>query len=189
VKPVERPPVYTVGHSTRSVAQFVELLKLGRVDLVVDIRSTPRSRTNPQFDLDALPRALSAWQIGHQSIAELGGRRSKSRVVPSDVNGFWTNRSFHNFADYALTDEFRAGFSRLTELSRERRCTIMCAEAVWWHCHRRFVADYLLHDGRDVFHLMGAAQVDVARMTPAARADGASLVYPDVAAAGEGHPA
>ena len=175
---VDRPPVYTIGHSTRSIDEFVELLKAGRVELVVDIRSFPRSRTNPQFNLDALPEALAAWQIGHQRIAELGGRRKKSEIVPPDVNGFWINQSFHNYADYALSDEFRTGLSCLTELSRERRCAIMCSEAVWWRCHRRFVADYLLHDGREVFHLMEAAKVDVAKINPAARAEGASLVYP-----------
>ena len=176
--PVERPPVYTVGHSTRSIAEFAELLRQGRVDLLVDIRSTPRSRTNPQFNLDTLSEALANWQIGHTRIAELGGRRTKSKVVPPDVNGFWTNQSFHNYADYALSDEFRLGFSRLAALSSERRCAIMCSEAVWWRCHRRFVADYLLHGGRNVFHLMGAARVDAAEMNPAARAQGASLVYP-----------
>ena len=175
---VDRPPVYTIGHSTRSIAEFVELLRHGRVELVVDIRSFPRSRTNPQFNLDALPEALAAWQIGHQRIAELGGRRKKSEIVPPEINGFWTNQSFHNYADYALSDEFRVGLSHLTELSVERRCAIMCSEAVWWRCHRRFVADYLLHDGRNVFHLMGTARIDVAEMNPAARAEGASLVYP-----------
>ena len=175
---VDRPPVYTIGHSTRSIDEFVELLKAGRVESVVDIRSFPRSRTNPQFNLDALPEALAAWQIGHQRIAELGGRRKKSEIVPPDVNGFWINQSFHNYADYALSGEFRVGLSHLTELSSERRCAIMCSEAVWWRCHRRFVADYLLHDGRDVFHLMGTAKVDVAKINPAARAEGASLVYP-----------
>ena len=175
---VDRPPVYTIGHSTRSVVEFVELLRHGRVELVVDIRSTPRSRTNPQFNLDALPQALADWQIGHTRIEGLGGRRNKSKTVPPEVNGFWINQSFHNYADYALSDEFRAGFSQLTELSRERRCGIMCSEAVWWRCHRRFVADYLLCGGRDVFHLMGTARADVATMNPAARAEGASLVYP-----------
>ena len=148
------------------------------MELVVDIRSIPRSRTNPQFNLDALPEALSSWQIGYTTIAELGGRRTKSKTIPPDVNGFWTNQSFHNYADYALSDEFRIGFSRLSELSRERPCAIMCSEAVWWRCHRRIVADYLLHVERDVFHLMGVAQVDVATLNVAARTDGASLVYP-----------
>ena len=177
------PPVYTIGHSTRSIAEFVELLRQGQVELVVDIRSTPRSRTNPQFNFDALPEALSAWQIGHRQIIELGGRRTKSKVVPPEVNGFWINQSFHNYADYALSDEFHLGLSRLTELSCERRCAIMCSEAVWWRCHRRFVADYLLHDGREVFHLMGTARVDIAKMNRAARGDGASLVYPALKAA------
>ena len=176
-------PIYTIGHSTRSIAEFVELLTAGRVELVVDIRSTPRSRTNPQFNHDALPEALAAWQIGHVRIAELGGRRTKSKVVPPTVNGFWTNQSFHNYADYALSDEFRVGMSCLTELSRERRCALMCSEAVWWRCHRRFVADYLLYEGRDVFHLMGAARVDTAVINAAARVDGSSLVYPALKAA------
>jgi uncharacterized protein (DUF488 family) len=173
-----RPAIYTIGHSTRSVAEFVELLRCGQVDLVVDIRTTPRSRTNPQFNLDALPEALSAWQIGHMRIEELGGRRTKSKTVAPDVNGFWTNQSFHNYADYALSDAFRAGLARLAESSSARRCAIMCSEAVWWRCHRRFVADYLLHDGRQVFHLMSPARVDAAKMNPAARPAGASLVYP-----------
>ena len=174
----ESPPVYTIGHSTRSIVEFVGLLQQGRVELVVDIRSIPRSRTNPQFNLDALPEALSSWQISYTRIAELGGRRTKSKTIPPEINGYWTNQSFHNYADYALSDAFRTGFSRLMGLSRERRCAIMCSEAVWWRCHRRIVADYLLHVERDVFHLMGVAQVDVATLNPAARTDGASLVYP-----------
>ncbi|MEO6780002.1 MAG: DUF488 domain-containing protein [Bradyrhizobium sp.] len=174
----EIPPVYTIGHSTRTIAEFVELLRQGQVELVVDIRSTPRSRTNPQFNLDALPEALAAWQISYTRIAELGGRRARSKTVPAAVNGFWTNQSFHNYADYALSDEFRVGFARLAAVSSERRCAIMCSEAVWWRCHRRFVADYLLWDGRSVFHLMGTARIEVAKINLAARARGASLVYP-----------
>lgn len=173
-----RHPVHTVGHSTRSIAEFVALLKLGQVELVVDIRSTPRSRTNAQFNLDALPDALSAWQIGHTRIAKLGGRRNKSKTIPPHVNGFWVNQSFHNYADYALSDEFHVGFSRLIEFANDRRCAIMCSEAVWWRCHRRFVADYLMHSGWEVFHLMGVARVDAATLNPAARAMGTSLVYP-----------
>jgi uncharacterized protein (DUF488 family) len=153
-------------------------LKLGRVELVVDIRSTPRSRSNPQFNLDFLPEALSVWQIGYTLIPELGGRRPKSKTILPDVNGFWVNQSFHNYADYALSDAFRAGFARLLDLSHERRCAIMCSEAVWWRCHRRFVADYLLHNRTDVFHLMGEARVEPATLNPAARPAGASLVYP-----------
>ncbi len=180
MNPVENLPIHTIGHSTRSIAEFVDLLKVGRVELVVDIRSIPRSRTSSGFNLDSLPEALSDWQIGHTHIIELGGRRPKSKTVPPEVNGFWTNQSFHNYADYALSDEFRLGLLRLTELSCERRCAIMCAEAVWWRCHRRFVADYLLHQGRAVFHLMGTARIDVATLQPAVRAHGDVLTYPAV---------
>jgi uncharacterized protein (DUF488 family) len=178
--PVEPSPIYTVGHSTRSIVEFVELLKVGAVEMVVDIRKMPRSRTNPHFNIDALPDALSPWQIGYTRIEELGGLRTRSKSVPPEVNGFWINQSFHNYADYALSDDFRRGLARLEQLSLERRCAIMCSEAVWWRCHRRFVADYLLRDGRTVFHLMGTARVEIATMNAAARDDGIALVYPRV---------
>lgn len=171
-------PVFTVGHSTRTIEQFVEMLRAGQVELLVDIRSTPRSRTNPQYNLDSLPAVLAEYQISHVRIDELGGRRPKSRTVPPEVNAFWTNQSFHNYADYALSDLFGSGLERLLTLSQERRCAVMCSEAVWWRCHRRFVADYLLAEGREVFHLMGANRVDPAKMTPAARPQGRALVYP-----------
>ena len=171
-------PIYTIGHSTKTIAEFVELLRAGAVQMVVDVRSVPRSRTNPHYNLDALPDALAAWQIGHTRIEELGGLRKKSKTIPPEVNGFWTNQSFHNYADHALTAEFRAGLARLTELADQRRCAIMCAEAVWWRCHRRIVADYLLQDGRPVFHLMGEDRVDPARMTAAATPAEDGLHYP-----------
>ena len=177
--------IYTIGHSTKAIAEFVELLRAGAVQLVVDIRSVPRSRTNPQYNLDALPEALEPWQIGHTRIAELGGLRKKSADIAPDVNGFWTNRSFHNYADYALSGAFRDGLSQLRGLASERRCAIMCAEAVWWRCHRRIVADYLLDEGRAVFHLMGEARVDPARMTAAAVRTEDGLHYPAQADAGE----
>lgn len=171
-------PVFTIGHSTRTMPEFVELLRVGKVELVVDIRSVPRSRTNPQFNLDALPEALAASQIGHVQMAALGGLRRKSKTVPPEVNGFWTNRSFHNYADHALSREFQLGLSRLIELSGERRCAIMCSEAVWWRCHRRIVADYLLHAGRQVFHLMRPARADPATLTKGAIGAGDHLIYP-----------
>ena len=174
----EFPAVYTVGHSTRTISEFVELLNKGRVELVVDIRHVPRSRTNPQFNLDILPESLAAWQIGHTQISELGGLRGKSKTVPPEVNGFWLNQSFHNYADYALSSQFHLGLSRLLELSERRRCAIMCSEAVWWRCHRRIVADYLLNAGRKVFHLMGSARVETAKLTEAATTEGDVLVYP-----------
>jgi uncharacterized protein (DUF488 family) len=171
-------PVFTIGHSTRTIDQFVELLRCGQVDMLVDIRSTPRSRTNPQYNLDSLPESLAAIQIGHIRIDELGGRRRKSKTVPPEVNAFWTNQSFHNYADYALSDEYGAGLEQLRDLARTRRCAVMCSEAVWWRCHRRFVADYLLSEGREVFHLMGEDRVELAKINPAARKVAEGLVYP-----------
>ena len=175
-------PIYTIGHSTRSIAQFVELLRVGRVELVVDVRSIARSRTNPQYNLERLPVALAEYQIGHTQIPELGGLRKKSTKVPPEVNGYWINRSFHNYADYALSGDFRTGLDLLLELAAGRRLAIMCAEAVWWRCHRRIVADYLLHDGREVFHLMDRSRADPARMNDAARAGAGGLVYPTIPA-------
>jgi uncharacterized protein (DUF488 family) len=170
-------PIFTVGHSTRTIDAFVALLRAGRVETVVDIRSVPRSRTNPQFNPDALAAALAGFQIGHARVAELGGLRKKSSIPP-EVNGFWSNRSFHNYADHALSAEFRAGLAQLEAMASERRCAIMCAEAVWWRCHRRIVADYLLSEGREVFHLMGEDRVEPARLTPAAVRAADGLHYP-----------
>ena len=172
-------PFFTIGHSTRTIEEFVDLLRVGEVGMVVDIRTVPRSRTNPQYNLDTLPEALAACQIGHTRIEELGGLRGKSRDVAPAVNGWWENRSFHNYADYALTGEFHRGLEELIALGRERRVAMMCSEAVWWRCHRRIVADYLLTRGESVFHLMGPDRVEPAKITPAAKPepDGA-LVYP-----------
>jgi uncharacterized protein (DUF488 family) len=170
-------PVFTVGHSTRTIPEFVELLKAGGVELVVDIRTVPRSRTNPQYNADSLPEELARYQLGHMRIAELGGLRKKSDLPP-DVNGFWTNSSFHNYADYALSDAFRTGFAQLLDVSAEKRTAIMCAEAVWWRCHRRIVADYLIDAGRTVCHLMNTNTVTPARMTDGAVRAEDGLHYP-----------
>lgn len=172
-------PYFTVGHSTRSIEEFVELLRAAEVTFVVDIRSVPRSRTNPQYNKETLPERLAAFQVGYEQIAELGGLRSKSKEVQPDKNGFWQNRSFHNYADYALTESFRVGLQRLVTLGRQRRCAMMCSEAVWWRCHRRIVADHLMVRGEDVFHLMGKDRIDPASLTKGAQihADGL-LIYP-----------
>lgn len=162
-------PFYTIGHSTRSIEEFVSLLQLAGVTLVVDVRTMPRSRTNPQYNKDALPQSLAPFQIGYEHIAALGGLRGKARKVPPEVNAYWRHKSFHNYADYAMGDDFRAGFTRLCELGRSQRCVIMCAETLWWRCHRRIIADYLLEAGQEVFHLIGPKNIEQARMTSAAR--------------------
>ncbi|MDY0212285.1 MAG: DUF488 domain-containing protein [Desulfuromonadaceae bacterium] len=162
-------PFYTIGHSTRTIEEFVELLRPVKVMLVVDIRSIPKSRTNPQYNQEVLPKHLAPYEIDYVHSAKLGGLRSKSKEISVDVNGFWENASFHNYADYTLTEEFRAGLAQLIELGRERQCAIMCAEAVWWRCHRRIVADSLLAHGESVFHLMGNARVEAAHLTQSAQ--------------------
>ncbi|WP_243450965.1 DUF488 family protein [Sphingosinicella sp. CPCC 101087] len=171
-------PVYTVGHSTRSIEEFVELLRAGPADMVVDVRTVPRSRTNPQYNEDALPDALADYQIGHTRIPSLGGLRGKAVGVSPETNGLWRNVSFHNYADHALGDAFQEGLAELLRLAEVRRCAIMCAEAVWWRCHRRIVADYLMLNGRTVLHLMGSSRVEPAKMTPGAEASGDRIHYP-----------
>jgi len=173
------PPVFTIGHSTRSIEEFVDLLRVGEVRMLVDVRTIPRSRTNPQYNLDALPAALASWQIGHRYIARLGGLRKREREIDPAVNGMWRNRSFHNYADYALTEPFREGMDELRDLAAGQRCAVMCSEAVWWRCHRRIIADYLLAEGREVLHLMDPRRADPATLTPGAvEADGA-VTYPE----------
>ena len=175
-------PICTIGHSTRTIEEFVELLRVGEVSTLVDVRSIPRSRTNPQYNLDRLPEELAAYQLRHRYIAELGGLRKKTPEIEPETNGMWRNKSFHNYADYALTEPFRAGFDELLALAETERCAIMCSEAVGWRCHRRIIADYLLALGREVFHLMAPAKRVPATLTPGAVAEkDGSVRYPAAA--------
>jgi uncharacterized protein (DUF488 family) len=174
-----RLPFFTIGHSNRSIEEFIELLSESRVGCVVDIRKIPRSRSNPQFNQDTLPETLAGFQISYEHVAALGGLRGKMQTLPPDINGFWTNKSFHNYADYALSAQFQTGLKHLLGEGRERRCAIMCSEAVWWRCHRRLVADYLIANGETVFHIMGPGRLEPAHLTPGAviRPCG-TIVYP-----------
>jgi uncharacterized protein (DUF488 family) len=149
------------------------------VDRVVDIRKVPRSRSNPQFNRETLPEALAAYDISYEHVAALGGLRGKSRSLPRDVNGFWMNESFRNYADYALSAQFRAGLEHLLDQGHNRCCTIMCSEAVWWRCHRRIVADYLIASGETVSHIMGGGRSELAHLTPGAVVQPAgTVIYP-----------
>lgn len=172
-------PFFTIGHSDRSLPAFEALLQEAGVRQVVDIRRLPGSRAHPQFDSDALRDALGASGIGYEYAAALGGRRGRDPHVPDGVNALWRNRSFHNYADYALSGAFRAGLDALLAIGRERASTVMCAEAVWWRCHRRIVADYLLARGERVFHIMGEGRIEPAQLTAGAvpRPDG-TIHYP-----------
>jgi len=178
-RPKRRPTIFTIGHSTRSIGELLALLQQVNVDLLVDVRSIPRSRTNPQFNADALPGPLGEAGIRYLHLAALGGLRHHRKGAPASPNTFWHVAAFRNYADYAATDAFRTGLDELRALSRRNCCAIMCAEAVWWRCHRRIIADYLLARGVSVMHIMGSGKVDTAKLTSAARvlSDGA-LVYP-----------
>jgi uncharacterized protein (DUF488 family) len=171
-------PVCTIGHSTATIPDFVDLLRLGEVTRLIDVRTVPRSRHNPQYNLDRLPDELAPFQIGHEYIKELGGLRGKAAGVAPEVNGLWRNKSFHNYADYALDEGFRAGLERLLTLAGRERCAIMCAEAVWWRCHRRIVADYLLARGKSVLHLMWPHKIEPASLTPGAVPQDGAIFYP-----------
>lgn len=171
------PAFYTIGHSTRSVSDLIALLQTAGVKLLADVRAIPRSRTNPQFNIDALPPELAANGIGYEHFPELGGRRG--RALADSPNDFWDNASFRNYADYAGTEAFRTGLERLRDLGQQQCAAIMCAEAVWWRCHRRIIADYLISAGETVFHILGPGKTEPAKLTPAARKtpDG-TLTYP-----------
>lgn len=174
-------PFFSIGHSTRSIEEFVELLRSAGVMQVVDVRTVPRSRTNPQYNIDSLGAALSTYQVGYEHIASLGGLRGRQgRTGSVSPNKFWQNQSFRNYADYALSPEFRESLARLREVGAVHRTAYMCAETVWWRCHRRIITDYLLAAGEKVFHILGPGHIDAAQMTPGAQSDGHSgLLYPD----------
>ncbi len=172
-------PFFTIGHSTRSVEELAGLLQQSMVARLVDVRTVPRSRANPQFNRDSLPDSLAGYRIGYSYLEALGGLRGRSKTVASDVNGFWDNDSFHNYADHALGAAFKAGFEQLLELGRRERVAVMCAEAVWWRCHRRIVADHLLAHGEEVWHILSAGHVERASLTRGAVVGADGLVrYP-----------
>jgi uncharacterized protein (DUF488 family) len=171
-------PFFTIGHSTRSVDEFVGLLTEAGADAIADVRTVPRSRTNPQFNFDAFPPALAARAIAYRHFAALGGLRSRARGAAASPNPFWKNASFRNYADYADTEPFRDGLGELIGFAQGRVCAVMCAETLWWRCHRRIIADYLIAAGAAVFHIMGPGKIAPATMTPAAHeGEGGQLIY------------
>ena len=167
--------VHTVGHSTRPAEEFVELLQGFGVQQLVDIRTVPRSRTNPQFNLDVLPGTLAEAGIAHAYCKGLGGLRPTSK---DSVNTAWRNASFRGYADHMQTDEFRSALAGLEQLAEDRVVAIMCAEAVWWRCHRSLVAEALLVRGHDVQHIMGPGRLSPATLRDFAVVDGDRITYP-----------
>lgn len=175
-----RPPIIgTVGHSNRSLEEFLALLAEDRIEAVVDVRKLAGSARYPHFDADVLGPELSTRGIEFLRFEALTGRRPVSRTVPFEVNAWWENRSFHNYADHALSGDFRSALYELRAVGMERRTTVMCAEAVWWRCHRRIIADHLIATGCEVRHRLGPE-----RTAPAALSAGAvvgedcSVSYP-----------
>jgi uncharacterized protein (DUF488 family) len=173
----------TIGHSNRSLDEFLAILRDAQVRMLIDVRSFPRSRTNPVFNIDCLPHDLAQVQIEYRHCPALGGRRRKLPGVDATLNAMWRVQSFHNYADYAMGDEFSAAFNKLVELGNNQRLALMCSEAVWWRCHRRIITDYLLLNGYPVDHLMGPGHTDSATPTPGAiKTTSGAVTYPNTKA-------
>ena len=167
--------IWTIGHSTRGIDDFISLLKENRINSLVDVRAWPGSRRYPQFNKEALAESLNAHEIRYEHFPELGGKR-KSR--PDSRNTAWRNASFRGYADYMETEEFQKGIDRLLELAANAGPTaIMCAEAVWWRCHRSLIADYLKARGVEILNVLGANKVEPHPYTSAARIVDGVLSY------------
>ncbi|HKV04220.1 MAG TPA: DUF488 domain-containing protein [Candidatus Acidoferrales bacterium] len=167
--------VFTIGHSTRAIGEFIELLQSNGVRQLIDIRTIPKSRHNPQFNSDALAASLRAAHIRYVSFKDLGGLRHARR---ESVNLGWRNASFRGFADYMETPEFEAALNRVIELAQARPTALMCAEAVPWRCHRSLVADALIVRDIGVLEIVGAGKPREHKLTPFARVRGRKITYP-----------
>lgn len=167
--------VFTVGHSTRAAAEFLQLLNAHRVDGVCDVRRFPGSRRHPQYSRDALAGLLGASGLRYTHIEELGGRR---QALKESRNSAWQNSSFRAYADYMATDAFRAGVEALLAFAAASRSAIMCAEAQWWRCHRQLIADALVARGIEVRHIMSPTAAPVHRLTAFASVEGDQVTYP-----------
>lgn len=173
------PDLLTVGHSNRSLNEFIELLTDTGTEAIVDVRRLPGSNRNPWFNAETLVNDLAEHSIELRPREGLTGRRPVSHTVPSATNAWWQNRSFHNYADHCLSEEFRTDLDTLIEWSKSQRLAIMCSEAVWWRCHRRIIADQLLAREIPVSHILGAGHVDEAKFSEGARVGGdGELTYP-----------
>jgi uncharacterized protein (DUF488 family) len=167
--------MWTIGHSTRTIDEFIFLLKENEINLLADVRAFPGSKRYPQFNKDALAESLTANGIRYEHFPELGGKR-KSK--PDSRNTAWRNASFRGYADYMETQEFQNGIERLLDVATESGPTaIMCAEAVWWRCHRSLIADYLKARGVEMLNILGAKKVEPHPYTSAARILNGELNY------------
>ena len=172
--PVDPATIWTIGHSTRSLEEFLALLAEYRIEAIADVRSFPGSRRHPHFAGDALAATLPAHDVTYQWMPKLGGRR---KVQPDSPNTTWRNASFQGYADHTTTAEFAAGLAELLELAAGRRTALMCAEAIWWRCHRSLIADVLKLRGIEVIHILDATHTTVHPYTSAARIVDGRLSY------------
>jgi uncharacterized protein (DUF488 family) len=167
--------IWTIGHSTRSIDEFISLLEKNGIKLLADVRSWPGSKRYPHFNKEALAKSLSEHGIRYEHFPELGGKRKPRR---DSGNTAWRNASFRGYADHMETEDFRKGVERLLDLSRKVGPTaIMCAEALWWRCHRALLSDYLKACGVNVMHILGANHLEPHPFTSAARIVNGKLSY------------
>jgi hypothetical protein len=168
-------PILTIGHSTHPIERFIGLLRAHGVDQLVDIRTIPRSRHNPQFNSEALAKSVEREGIAYAHLKELGGLRHPRA---DSINTGWRNASFRGYADYMQTEEFEQALDRLLQLCAGKRCAVMCAEAVPWRCHRSLVADALVARGIPVEHVLSGRRRDLHSLTPFARIQKERVTYP-----------
>lgn len=166
--------IWTIGHSTRSLAEFLELLAANKIQALADVRQYPASRRYPHFNRLELSRSLAEAGVEYLSLPELGGRR---KPRPDSRNTAWRNESFRGYADYMETAEFHAGVERLLAVARDKRTAVMCSEAVWWRCHRSLISDYLKAAGITVEHIIDLNKNEPHPYTPAARIEDGRLSY------------
>lgn len=166
--------LWTIGHSNRALEEFLELLAQHRIEAIADVRRFPGSRRQPQYAREALAASLGEHGIAYRWIPELGGRR---RPAPDSPNSAWRNVSFRGYADHMATPEFAAGLQQLRELASEKRTALLCAEVLWWRCHRSLIADVLKVSGTDVIHILDARQTTIHPYTSPARVVDGQLSY------------
>jgi uncharacterized protein (DUF488 family) len=167
--------IWTIGHSTRSIDDFTSLLKKNEIKLLADVRSSPGSKRYPQFNKESVEKSLTAHGIRYEHFPELGGRR---KPKPDSRNTTWRNASFRGYADHMDTEEFRKGVERLLDFAREAGpAAMMCAEAVWWRCHRALISDFLKVRGVEVLHILDANKIEPHPFTSAARIVDDTLSY------------
>lgn len=166
---------FTIGHSTRSIQEFLELLSEHHIDRVIDVRTVPRSRTNPQFNRETLPETLRVSGIEWEHAPALGGLR---RPSPHSTNTGWRNPSFRGYADHMTSAEFQSALDRLSETGRSENVALMCAEAVPWRCHRSLIADALVARGFEVTEILSRGKSRRHKMTPFARVENGVVSYP-----------